>query len=109
MIRNGHPALDENHGSLGLMDRGAPESPDEFAVGPAAPDPDESHFAAIEPEAGEVSELLQNVRQQLTRQRLPVAIYRLQFTGDFTFRKAAELVDYLDALGITDIYASPLL
>ncbi len=37
------------------------------------------------------------------------ATYRLQFNKHFTFRDAAEIVDYLWALGITHIYASPLL
>jgi (1->4)-alpha-D-glucan 1-alpha-D-glucosylmutase len=41
--------------------------------------------------------------------RIPVACYRLQFNGDFTFRRALAALDYLSRLGITDIYASPLL
>ena len=41
--------------------------------------------------------------------RIPVATYRLQFNQDFTFRQARELLGYLQDLGITDIYASPLL
>jgi (1->4)-alpha-D-glucan 1-alpha-D-glucosylmutase len=41
--------------------------------------------------------------------RIPSATYRLQFNKNFTFRDATALVDYLDALGITDIYASPIL
>jgi (1->4)-alpha-D-glucan 1-alpha-D-glucosylmutase len=40
---------------------------------------------------------------------VPAATYRLQFHGNFTFRDAAEIVGYLDALGVTDVYASPLL
>jgi (1->4)-alpha-D-glucan 1-alpha-D-glucosylmutase len=40
--------------------------------------------------------------------RIPSATYRLQFNREFTFNDAAELVDYLDALGISDAYASPL-
>jgi (1->4)-alpha-D-glucan 1-alpha-D-glucosylmutase len=39
----------------------------------------------------------------------PSATYRLQFNKSFTFDDAAGLVDYLDELGITDIYASPFL
>ena len=39
--------------------------------------------------------------------RIPSATYRLQFHAGFTFREAMEIVDYLRALGITDIYASP--
>jgi (1->4)-alpha-D-glucan 1-alpha-D-glucosylmutase len=39
----------------------------------------------------------------------PSATYRLQLNKSFTFEDAANLVDYLDELGITDIYASPFL
>ena len=41
--------------------------------------------------------------------RIPSATYRLQFNAQFTFRDAARIVAYLHALGITDVYASPLL
>ncbi|MDI6710280.1 MAG: malto-oligosyltrehalose synthase [Bacillota bacterium] len=41
--------------------------------------------------------------------RIPAATYRLQFNEGFRFRDAAALVPYLAALGITDLYASPLL
>src|SRR5580692_5018183 len=41
--------------------------------------------------------------------RIPITCYRLQFNGDFTFRRALAALDYLSRLGITDIYASPLL
>ncbi|TVR19818.1 MAG: malto-oligosyltrehalose synthase [Anaerolineaceae bacterium] len=40
--------------------------------------------------------------------RIPRATYRLQFNANFTFRDALALVPYLDALGISDVYASPL-
>jgi (1->4)-alpha-D-glucan 1-alpha-D-glucosylmutase len=40
---------------------------------------------------------------------IPVATYRLQFNRDFTFAKAAEIVPYLAALGISHCYASPYL
>ncbi len=39
--------------------------------------------------------------------RIPVSTYRLQFNRDFTFSDACDIIPYLDALGITDIYASP--
>jgi (1->4)-alpha-D-glucan 1-alpha-D-glucosylmutase len=39
--------------------------------------------------------------------RIPRATYRLQFHAEFTFRQATAIVDYLDALGISHIYASP--
>jgi (1->4)-alpha-D-glucan 1-alpha-D-glucosylmutase len=41
--------------------------------------------------------------------RIPIATYRLQFNKGFQFKDAGLLVSYLDRLGISDIYASPLL
>ncbi|MBO8128757.1 MAG: malto-oligosyltrehalose synthase [Peptococcaceae bacterium] len=41
--------------------------------------------------------------------RIPGATYRLQFNRQFRFSDARALVPYLQALGITDLYASPLL
>jgi (1->4)-alpha-D-glucan 1-alpha-D-glucosylmutase len=41
--------------------------------------------------------------------RIPGCCYRLQLNKSFSFLDATALVDYLDALGVTDVYASPLL
>lgn len=41
--------------------------------------------------------------------RTPLSTYRLQFNHAFTFRDAQAIVDYLDALGISDCYASSYL
>jgi (1->4)-alpha-D-glucan 1-alpha-D-glucosylmutase len=41
--------------------------------------------------------------------RIPTATYRLQFNGGFTFRDARAIAPYLAELGVTDIYASPIL
>ena len=41
--------------------------------------------------------------------RIPGSTYRLQLDRTFTFADAREVVPYLDALGITDCYLSPLL
>lgn len=41
--------------------------------------------------------------------RIPTATYRLQFNGGFRFCDAARIVPYLNALGVSDIYASPFL
>jgi (1->4)-alpha-D-glucan 1-alpha-D-glucosylmutase len=41
--------------------------------------------------------------------RIPVSTYRLQFNNRFTFADARELVDYLQELGISDCYSSPIL
>lgn len=39
---------------------------------------------------------------------IPIATYRLQFMPAFGFKEAQSIVAYLDALGISDIYASPI-
>jgi (1->4)-alpha-D-glucan 1-alpha-D-glucosylmutase len=41
--------------------------------------------------------------------RIPVATYRLQFNKQFHFEDARDLVPYLHYLGISDLYASPIL
>ena len=41
--------------------------------------------------------------------RIPKATYRFQFNGHFRFQDALRLLDYLSTLGISDLYASPLL
>jgi (1->4)-alpha-D-glucan 1-alpha-D-glucosylmutase len=41
--------------------------------------------------------------------RIPSATYRLQFNERFTFREAREASAYLNALGISDVYASSYL
>jgi (1->4)-alpha-D-glucan 1-alpha-D-glucosylmutase len=44
-----------------------------------------------------------------TPDRVVAATYRLQLSRDMGFRKARDLVGYLDALGITELYLSPVL
>ena len=41
------------------------------------------------------------------RPRIPTCTYRLQFNRWFTFAQARQIVAYLDALGVSDVYASP--
>ena len=41
--------------------------------------------------------------------RLPLTTYRIQFHRRFPVEHAREVVPYLEALGVTDLYASPLL
>ena len=41
--------------------------------------------------------------------RIPCSTYRLQFNSSFKFEDARSIVSYLDQLGITDIYSSPIL
>jgi (1->4)-alpha-D-glucan 1-alpha-D-glucosylmutase len=45
----------------------------------------------------------------MPRLKAPLATYRLQFNKDFRFADATRLLDYLCQLGITDLYASPIL
>ncbi len=45
----------------------------------------------------------------MSLRHIPLTCYRLQFNRNFTFRDASNILDYLDRLGITDIYCSPLL
>jgi (1->4)-alpha-D-glucan 1-alpha-D-glucosylmutase len=44
-----------------------------------------------------------------TRPRIPAATYRLQFNKEFSFSQAREVVPYLFDLGVSDLYASPIL
>jgi len=39
--------------------------------------------------------------------RIPTCTYRLQFNRWFTFSQARQIVPYLHALGVSDVYASP--
>ncbi|MFW6115070.1 MAG: malto-oligosyltrehalose synthase [Thermodesulfobacteriota bacterium] len=39
---------------------------------------------------------------------IPIATYRIQFNPSFTFTEAAAIVPYLDDLGVSDLYASPI-
>lgn len=41
--------------------------------------------------------------------RIPRSTYRLQINGDFPLEKVEEIIDYLHLLGISHIYASPIL
>lgn len=41
--------------------------------------------------------------------RIPGATYRLQLNGQFRFDDARSLAPYLDRLGVTDLYTSPIL
>jgi (1->4)-alpha-D-glucan 1-alpha-D-glucosylmutase len=41
--------------------------------------------------------------------RIPVSTYRLQFNPQLRFSDAKALIPYLHSLGVTDLYASPLL
>ncbi|MGL5064549.1 MAG: malto-oligosyltrehalose synthase, partial [Microcoleus sp.] len=40
--------------------------------------------------------------------RIPTTTYRIQFHAGFNFESAKQILNYLEELGITDIYASPI-
>ncbi|WP_238412736.1 malto-oligosyltrehalose synthase [Saccharothrix deserti] len=48
-------------------------------------------------------------RSRSAGESAPASTYRIQFTPDFTFAHAEAVVDYLDALGVGALYASPVL
>ncbi|CAN5316337.1 hypothetical protein BH10PLA2_BH10PLA2_10750 [soil metagenome] len=48
------------------------------------------------------------VEDCLVQRRIPCATYRLQFNKNFTFAAAEALVGYLNDLGISEVYASPI-
>lgn len=50
----------------------------------------------------------QLVRQVLARRRIPTATYRLQLNRTFRFEDARQIVPYLDRLGVSDVYLSPI-
>jgi (1->4)-alpha-D-glucan 1-alpha-D-glucosylmutase len=40
--------------------------------------------------------------------RIPASTYRLQLNSEMTFRQTRAILDYLDELGISDLYVSPI-
>jgi len=63
---------------------------------------------ADEPEIAE--SLYARTREQLLgQQQLPLATYRVQLHKDFDFAKASAIVPYLARLGVSHLYASPIL
>jgi (1->4)-alpha-D-glucan 1-alpha-D-glucosylmutase len=48
------------------------------------------------------------VHEVLSQQRIPRATYRIQFSPSFSFRDALHVVPYLEELGISHCYASPI-
>ncbi len=59
-------------------------------------------------ESGGISECLDRLSAR-KHQHSPVSTYRVQFNAGFRFHDAIALVPYLRALGITHLYASPIL
>jgi (1->4)-alpha-D-glucan 1-alpha-D-glucosylmutase len=48
-------------------------------------------------------------QKMLKTMRVPASTYRLQLNKEFTLRDAAAILPYLQRLGITDLYVSPIL
>ena len=46
-------------------------------------------------------------KEALLVPKIPVSTYRVQFNKHFRFVDAREIIQYLHALGISDLYASP--
>ncbi|HEX2913612.1 MAG TPA: malto-oligosyltrehalose synthase [Chloroflexia bacterium] len=46
-------------------------------------------------------------KRALERTHFPIATYRVQLNRLFTFKQATDLLEYLNRLGISDLYASP--
>ncbi len=56
-----------------------------------------------------VSRLLARLRAHAPVGRRPASTYRLQLSPEFDFRAAAAVVPYLDELGVSELYLSPIL
>src|SRR5262245_7197180 len=53
--------------------------------------------------------MLTSDHSRVPRPHIPSSTYRVQLNSSFTFQHAADLVDYLDGLGIGTCYVSPVL
>jgi (1->4)-alpha-D-glucan 1-alpha-D-glucosylmutase len=56
-----------------------------------------------------VDDIITAVTQRMEKTRLPTATYRVQLNVHCTFREVTQIVPYLHALGISDLYVSPFL
>src|SRR5262245_18502861 len=65
---------------------------------------------ALDTEGSHQTDALSSALKALeARRKVPTSAYRLQLHRDFTFRQAHEILPYLERLGITDCYTSPVL
>ena len=64
--------------------------------------------AILTPETSGISECLDRLASGKSQAR-PLSTYRLQFNAGFRFENARRLIGYLHALGISNIYSSPIL
>ena len=68
-----------------------------------------SHRGRGKSHTGPEPDFLVALEQALVAATFPESTYRVQFHAGFTFRDALHIVPYLHDLGITHLYASPLL
>ena len=64
--------------------------------------------SAVLEQSSSIAECLDRLRQQHRSSR-PLSTYRLQFHREFRFEDARRLVPYLQALGVSHCYSSPIL
>ncbi len=81
--------------------------------GAAAGRAERTYRRGVAGESERAAALLEELRAELARgegvTRRPASTYRLQLHARFRFDDAVAVVPYLDALGITDLYLSPIL
>ena len=70
---------------------------------------DDSNSGLSEARERAMQTVLERVRDELSQIEWPTATYRLQFHRQFTFQDATSIIEYLNRLGISHIYASPYL
>ncbi len=64
--------------------------------------------AILTPESSGISECLDRLASEKRNAR-PLSTYRLQFNAGFRFENARRLIGYLQALGVSHVYSSPIL
>lgn len=71
----------------------------------------EKYFKNLKPQKNPELDILslENLEDFSRIAKIPNSTYRLQFNKDFTFNDAKKLIPYLKRLGISHVYASPLL
>ena len=89
-----------------MMQRILPEKEAQAMAGHAESQTWVDHFAEL---GKNLSMRVQLLPEAARRMRIPATTYRLQFNSQFGLADAARIVDYLHDLGITDLYASPLM
>jgi len=94
-----------------MLDSPEKSSAPEPANAPVSPTPTPTPIPIDRPQGPEgellAEEIFELAAPKLATARVPVATYRVQFNGSFTFEDATALAQYLADLGVSDLYASP--